>query len=285
VLACCHHKAGTHFLMPLVRDLAREFALPLWFKFYDPEPPHWRICLHQHSRIEDMALPAGYRGVHMVRHPMGLIYSAMLYHERGSEPWLHVPMERFTGATFWAVSSRRSYDVIKSEAVGKDRKIAQLAVDPDPLARVQVFDSGYDFSGRTYVEMLQSFDSIEEKLLFEMRTYSRAVILDMLTFSRYPSFLRVKLEDVSHDRNMQAVQIMLDHLGFSGPPMSRMLKLASRHCLWNRNTSRIKHATTGVSEIWREAFTGKVLTEFRSLFGLAEVELGYDRLASHSTFR
>ena len=229
IVACCHHKAGTHFLMPLVRDMSKAFALPLWFKFYDPEPPHWRICLHQHSRIEDIALPAGYRGVHMVRHPMGLIYSAMLYHERGSEPWLHVPMERFTGATFWAVSSRQSYDIVKDESIETARKVAQINVSPDPLARVQDFDSGYDFQGRTYVEMLKSFDRIEDKLLFEMRTYSRAVILDMLAFSGTSSFFRINLEDVSHDRNMQQVQSTLDYLGFSGPPMARMLKLAARH--------------------------------------------------------
>lgn len=274
LLVCCHHKTGTNFLLPLFRAISEEFALPLWFKFYDPEPEQWRICLHQHSRLEGMDLPANFRGLHMVRHPMGLIQSAALYHERAREPWLNIPMQRFTGTTFWALSSRDCYNIIKDPKTPVEEKTAILRAAPPPHARVHDFDSGYDFAGRTYAEMLKSFETPEERLLFEMRCYSHAVILDMLAFSGDRRFLALKLEEVSHDTGMRDLQTMVRHLGFSGPPAARVLEIAAENCLWKTGPSR--HATTGVSDSWEPLFQGTLLEEFRHLFGWAEQALGYD---------
>lgn len=274
LLVCGHHKVGTNFLLPVFREISETFSLPIWLKFYDPEPPRWQICLHQHSRLEGMTMPANFRGVHMVRHPMGLLHSATLYHERGKEPWLNVPMQRFTGETFWAVSSRDSYNVIKDPERSVHLKIDQLTVPPPPHARVHDFDSGYDFAGRTYAEMLRSFDTLEEKILFEMRCYSRAVLLDMLAFPADRRFMTVKLEDVTHDRAMQTLQPLVRHLGFGGEPAAQVLKIAAKNSQWNKG--KTAHATTGVSLGWKDLFRGELGDAFHELFGWAEEALGYD---------
>lgn len=69
---------------------------------------------------------------------------------------------------------------------------------------------------------------------------------------------------------------VLVHLGIEGPDLISGLECASHHFLWNVGTEGVgAHATTGVSDVWREFFTGDVLKEFRRLFGNAEEVLGY----------
>ncbi|WP_300556109.1 hypothetical protein [Maricaulis sp.] len=274
IYVCCHHKTGTNFLLPVFKQIAAAHGLPLWLKFYDAELESWRICLHQHSRLADLPSGLAFRGLHLVRHPMSLIHSATLYHARGSEPWLNIPLERFTGRTFWHLSNRDSYNVIKDPEVPMARKRELLASDPGDAMTIADFDSGHDFGGRTYAEMLHGMDRIEDRIAFEMSAYSRGVLRDMLDFPGDRRFFHLQLEDVSHDRSMAALRELFAHLGFGGEPAARCLEIAARHCLWN--IAHPDHATTGVSHDWEPLFRGKTLQAFRDLFGWAERWLGYD---------
>lgn len=269
ILACCHHKSGTNFLLPVMRGLSAAFDMDLWLKFYDPEPESWQICMHQHARIADLPADLSFRGVHLVRHPMGLILSAALYHERCDEAWAHIPLERFSRATFQALSDREIHNELKDPDVPTMRKQALMSPDPGPGD----FESPYAFEGRTYAEMLRSFDSRADRIRFEMNTYSRAVVEDMLNFPKDRRFYAVQLEAVSHDTQMIAVQEMMHHLGFAGPAAATALEIAAKQCFWNR--PRPLHATTGVSRAWEEDFTGALLSDFRMLFGWADEALGY----------
>ncbi len=274
IFVCGHHKAGTNFLLPVFREIAKQFDLDLWLKFYDDEPDLWDICLHQHARVADVPERENFSGVHLIRHPMGLIYSAALYHEKCKEPWAHMPMQRFTDATFRALSSRATYNVIKDPAVSGAEKQKILQTGLPGNESVASWDSGYDFAGRTYAQMLKSFERIEDKILFEMRAFSRGVVQDMVNFPADQRFFRLKLEEVSHDDQMTALQGAVRHLGFGGAHAATCLAIAARHSLWN--IPRPSHATTGVSGAWEQVFQGDVEKEFRTLFGWAESALGYE---------
>ena len=89
ILACSHHKSGAAFTVKTFKELAKQFDLSLWMRFYEPneEPKHWHICIHQHGRVIDLSRKIAFRGWHCIRHPMALIFSATLCHQKCKEPW------------------------------------------------------------------------------------------------------------------------------------------------------------------------------------------------------
>jgi hypothetical protein len=272
LLVCCHHKSGTNVLRRIFDALGKEFHLPIWMKFYDPEPASgWRICFHQHSRVAELLPRLNFRGLHCIRHPMGLIYSAALYHEKCREPWVDVPLARFTEATFRALSDRDTYNRIKHPETPPEERQRILAAATGPG---EEGDPGLALGGRTYRQMLAGAADLSDKLIVEMRGFSRGVVGDMLAFPQDARFATITLEAISHDPAMADLTRILHHLGFRGAALARSLDLARPHCLWASETLPA-HATTGVSEDWRAAFTGPVAAEYRRLFGWAEQALGY----------
>jgi len=85
-------------------------------KFYEPDncPEDWGICIHQHSRVNDILDRQNFRGLHCVRHPKALILSATLYHQKCIEPWVDVPLDGFSSHTLWAASDGKLYNKIKN---------------------------------------------------------------------------------------------------------------------------------------------------------------------------
>ena len=254
--------------------------MKLWLRFYSHAEPldGWDICVHQHSHIGDLLHLDDVRGWHCVRHPKALIYSAALYHEKCSEPWVDIPLQRFDSGTFWATSHGPTYDLIRDPSVTIQRKselmqnFQQTTQGPSFLH----YDSGYELGGATYREFIQSLGTLEEKLLFEMKAYSRGVINDMLSFPDDKRFFRVKLEDVAFDSKMLTLKAAMSHLGFKGFGLSRALRVCRNFCLWKIGTEAIRgHATTGMSPKWRSAFVGRLNEEFEALYPHAESNLGY----------
>lgn len=270
VLVFCHHKSGTNFLIRTFRAIARRFEMRLWTKFYDPRPETgWDICFHQHARMDDAQFEGNFRGVHCIRHPMALVHSAALYHANCKEPWVDVPLDRFTEATFRALSDRATYNEIKHPDTPMDRRRTLMSRDP-----AGAFDSGYAFEGRTYRQMLTARETTADRLRFEMRGFSYGVVRDMVRFPLDARFRRITLEEISHDRSMSGLERMFRHLGFAGTALRDCLEIAEGHCLWNLDDLP-GHATTGVSDAWRAAFAGEPIADFRTLFGWPEEALGY----------
>ena len=283
LLICSHHKSGTNYIIKTFRKIAEYFDQKLWMKFYDPIPPeNWDICIHQHSRINDLNLP-NFRGWHCIRHPMALIYSAMLYHQKCNEPWVDIPLETFTSKSFWVLSECQTYKKIKDPQFALGEKIKLIndleyqSIDISSYTTIPVYSSGYKMKNKTYREYLSGLDSIEEKLIFEMNSFSRGVINDMLQFSSDKRFYTIKLESISFDIRMDELHNAFTHLGINGIDLIKCLEIAADNCLWNIGSQQIaEHSTTGMSNEWRKYFTGNVEIEYRRLFGYAEQALGYD---------
>jgi len=281
LLICSHHKSGASYTVKTFKAIAEAFHKKLWMKFYDPDDhlSDWDMCIHQHGRVNDILKSVQeYKGWHCIRHPKALIYSAVLYHQKCREPWVDVPLEGFSSNTFWAASHGPLYNLIKSPDVPMTRKIEMMnsnyesEVDFD----IPIYASGYDMKGKTYREFLSELRTTQDKVLFEMRSYSRGVINDMINFTSHKRFFTIKLEDIAFDPQMESLKNAFTHLGFQGEELNRCLDIASQNCLWNIKPKMIeKHATTGMSDEWKAVFSGTVNEEFHRLFGNADEDLGY----------
>jgi hypothetical protein len=58
------------------------------------------VLLNYHSAFDQNVLSMPYRGMHLIRDPRDVIVSGCFYHQRSSEEWLHVPLERLGGRTY-----------------------------------------------------------------------------------------------------------------------------------------------------------------------------------------
>lgn len=99
-----HHKSGTNFFLKFLRDISSEKELFLWDRGTQEnarkEPDKWDIYFDHWSKwVIDLDLHE-FKGMHVVRHPCSLIYSAALYHQASSEKWLHKPRSEFGGLTY-----------------------------------------------------------------------------------------------------------------------------------------------------------------------------------------
>lgn len=83
-----HHKSGTVLMRNIVVDVAKEMGMAAWIRGDDAEPDHWDIYLDFWSIWQTDLDDLDFGGVHIIRRPEALIYSAALYHLRGSEEWL-----------------------------------------------------------------------------------------------------------------------------------------------------------------------------------------------------
>lgn len=254
----------------------------MWYKFYQPEgiaSDTWDICIHQHSREDDILLDENFRGWHCIRHPMALIYSATLYLEKCREPWVDVPLSRFDSNVFWSATDGALYNLIKDPNVEITKKcdIMNSSYGNAVGERRVLFDSGHELKNATYRQYICGLDRIEDKILFEMQAYSQGVIREMLNFPNDSRFFNVRLEDASFDPRMSQLYEVFKYLGFQGEELIICLETAKEFCLWARPKNNIpKHSTTGMSNEWRQYFKGEVLQEYRRLFGWAEEALGYD---------
>lgn len=280
LVACSHHKAGSNFTIKLFQNIARLFNRKLWMAFYHPTPPPtgWDICVHQHARVEDIIQKDNFMGWHCVRHPKSLIYSAALYHQKSTEPWLDIPLKAFSSQTYWAITNGLYYNTIKDKQIDTPQKVRILSGDYTHQApdRFLQWPANFNMNGLTYREFLSRLPSFEEKLIFEMRSFSRGVINDMLSFPRDQRFYFIHLESISHDPEMTDLRASFSHMGFDKQDIDKCLDAARAHCLWHIGKKSINHhATTGMSNDWQTFFRGEVEEEYRRLFGYAEQRLGY----------
>lgn len=224
-----HHKTGTNFFSKFLRKLSLEKKISVWDRGSSPEaanePPDWQIYFDHWSKWVIDIDNYEFKGIHSVRHPMSLIYSATLYHCTSKELWLH------------------------------DKKDM--------------------YNGRSYADMINSFPTVEEKLMFEMKGSSRNAILRMLEVAPDSRFCNVRLENISHDREMADLRRAFEFIGISESDADDWLSIAKTFSL-SYAKALPKHSTTGVSDDWKKYFKDDVELEYRRIFGEAELTLGYD---------
>lgn len=176
-----------------------------------------------------------------------------------------------------------SYRGRTNSAVSEEEKIEIMNSDYtcDMPSNLRDFSDKYCPEGRTYREQLLQLPTIEDRVIFEMNAYSYGVISDMSNFPFDKRFNVVNIESISFDSSMFLLKQAFYHLGFRGRILERCLELAKENSIWNDNERSARgHATTGMSESWRNMFQGRVLEEYRELFGSVEESLGFSALYS-----
>ncbi|QQA41807.1 hypothetical protein [Pelagovum pacificum] len=84
------HKVGTVLMSTVLSDFSSAAGLGMWRDGASEPAEQWHICRHNHSDFESLGLdPAKHPTVVILRDPRDVIISAMKYHKKSSEAWLH----------------------------------------------------------------------------------------------------------------------------------------------------------------------------------------------------
>jgi hypothetical protein len=99
LLHATHHKAGTHWILHVLRGIAKRYQLHLAQVDAPLEAAYPDILVDPHSRTDLSKLPR-HRGSHMVRDPRDMVVSGYFYHLWTEETWVHKPDERYGGRSY-----------------------------------------------------------------------------------------------------------------------------------------------------------------------------------------
>lgn len=276
IAICTHHKCGTSFLLKTITAISKASNLKVWRKYYEPTRytnDDWDIVLEQHSRVHD--INQYLKGIHCIRRPESLIFSATFYHQKAKEPWLDVPLEKFDHNIYRAFTTGKIYNLINDGRIEDWRKkeIVENYQCDEPIP--YHFESQFEFNGRSYREMLNSFESLEDKLRFEMQCYSLGVISDMLNFDS-KNFYTLKLEDASFNPRMNQLYEAFKFVGFWGDLLDSCMNVCSDHILALNPDAAGQHGTTKLSNDWEQIFTGNLKSFYYSLYADSAQLLGYN---------
>lgn len=80
---------------------------------YQNEPSNWDIYHDLWSNWKTDINTISFKGIHSIRDPRSLIYSATLYHLRGTEQWLHRPNKKFNEKSYFEMIN--SYSTLEDQ--------------------------------------------------------------------------------------------------------------------------------------------------------------------------
>lgn len=137
------------------------------------------------------------------------------------------------------------------------------------------------YGGKTYQETINSFASLDDKIIFEMENASRHIILAMQAFDYAdPRFMTVKFEEMSIDYRLERFERAFEFLGFHPEAIGWCLTAAYRNSLFSGAAGSGKtkpgHVRSGKSKQWPEFFKRKHRQRFGRIFGDVLTTLGYD---------
>lgn len=100
ILVGTHHKTGTVWMASIFKQLCNELGLVYYGGLEENIPATFDVWFEDHSRFGEHMMNDGWRGLHIIRDPRDVIVSACFYHQKSSEPQLHVPKKEFRGMTY-----------------------------------------------------------------------------------------------------------------------------------------------------------------------------------------
>jgi hypothetical protein len=134
------------------------------------------------------------------------------------------------------------------------------------------------FDGQTYQERINSFGSLDERILFEMEHAGGKTIRDMLNWNYgHPHFRELKYEDLIRDFDLVLFHEIFTFLGFPGSVLPSLLAIAYDRSLFSGERAQSGHVRSGKTAQWKEYFKPAHKEAFLRLFGDALVRLGYEQ--------
>jgi hypothetical protein len=131
--------------------------------------------------------------------------------------------------------------------------------------------------GMTYQQKMNSFDSFEDSLLFEMQNCSRLTIQAMVDWDyddrRIAEF---KYEDLVQPMGHQTFRNGISSLGVPKPEAEVLYRAFRAFSVHARSYRLLRHVRDPQPDQWRRYFTPRVEEAFREWFASSSVQLGYD---------
>lgn len=132
------------------------------------------------------------------------------------------------------------------------------------------------YDGLTYQEKINSLDSPEDQLFFEMDHVGAMTIGQMMSWDyTQPQFFEVRYRDLIQDEDLMIFHRMFLHLGFEGAQIPTLLQLSFDNSLFG-GLRKSRHVRSGKSSQWKQHFTPAVKDRFKEKFPGVLVELGYE---------
>ncbi len=131
-----------------------------------------------------------------------------------------------------------------------------------------------EFQGLTYQQKINSYNNIDDQILFEMKNYGRKTIEDMLLWDyTYSSFYEIKYENLILDTDLNLFHKIFIFLGFPGKTIPYLLLIAHKNSLFSGKINHSTHIRSGKSGQWKKYFKPIHQTRFFDLFGDALIKL------------
>jgi len=133
------------------------------------------------------------------------------------------------------------------------------------------------FEGMSYQEKINSYDALDDQILFEMEHSAKNNIERMLAWDyENPHFLEVKYEDLILDHDLVLFHRIFTFLGFPGTNIPDILRIAYDNSLFSGKVRNDTHIRSGKSQQWVRYFKPIHKRRFLELFGDALIRLGYE---------
>lgn len=87
IVVATHHKTGTVLMNEIFGQVCRIKGWKFFYGRQEDLPEDADLFFQDHSRIDPEALPAGFKGIHVIRHPMEVVVSGYRYHHKTCETW------------------------------------------------------------------------------------------------------------------------------------------------------------------------------------------------------
>lgn len=133
-----------------------------------------------------------------------------------------------------------------------------------------------EFGHMSYHEKINSFQSFDDQMLFEMENSSYRNVSAMKVWDYGDArFMNVRYEDLMVDTQLQLFERIFRHLGFREWAIGWCLAFAYRNSLFSGGV-RSQHVRSGATRQWPDYFRSRHRARFEQLFGDVLSRMGYD---------
>lgn len=137
-----------------------------------------------------------------------------------------------------------------------------------------------DFANQTYQQKLQSYDTLEDRIAFEIDQHMGQAIREMHSFDRQGVFRDVIYEELILDEDMTLFHDLCVHLGMQGQEIIRSLQSYWLSSIFGgmkpqADSGTHKHIRNAKPEQWRSKLSPKALDLIQSQFEDEITALGY----------
>lgn len=135
-----------------------------------------------------------------------------------------------------------------------------------------------DLQGLTYHQKINSYENIDDQIIFEMGMAGRNNIRDMLNWDYSRScFFELKYENLIEDIDLTLFHELFVFLGFPGSVIPSLLAIAYNKSLFSGQHSKSIHIRSGTVNQWKKYFKPIHKDRFLELYGDTLIRLGYEK--------